>query len=74
MTRGRRLAYAAGVWSSPYKRSAEGRDASYRLALRGVPDPLDADFERCAIAVLEPMLAVIDDPRIRTPTARAATK
>jgi exodeoxyribonuclease V gamma subunit len=65
MTRGRRVAEAASVWGSPWKRFTESREASYRLALRGVPDPIDADFERCAIAVFEPMLAVIDDPGIR---------
>jgi len=42
----------------------EDHDPAYRLCLRGVPDPLDAAFERCAHIVLDPLLQNIDDARI----------
>ena len=47
----------------------EDHDPSYRLCLRGVPDPLDAAFERSAHIVLDPLLRNILDPRIeKTPS------
>ena len=39
---------------------AEGRDAAYRLALRGCAEPLDEAFEELAQAVFDPLLAHID--------------
>jgi len=36
---------------------AEGRDPAVRLALRGLAEPLDGDFEALALAVFEPLLA-----------------
>ena len=42
---------------------AEGSDAAYRLALRGLPDPMGdgfGDFDDCARAVLEPLRAHLD--------------
>lgn len=40
---------------------AEGADPAYRLALRGVDDPLDAEFEGLARAVFEPLLDHLQD-------------
>jgi len=47
----------------PYARG-EKDHASYRLALRGVADPLDERFDASARAVFEPLLACIVDPRL----------
>ena len=41
----------------------EDSDPAYALALRGVDDPLDADFHACAVGVFGPLLACLDDPR-----------
>jgi len=55
---------AAQKWEGhPFARG-EKDQPSYRLALRGVADPLDAQFEAVATAVLEPLLACIVDPRL----------
>jgi exodeoxyribonuclease V gamma subunit len=43
----------------------EGADPAYELALRGIGDPLDAEFEACADMVFAPLLAHLDDPRLR---------
>jgi exodeoxyribonuclease V gamma subunit len=61
---GRDLGKAAKQWFGYPPRGGEKDYASYRLALRGVIDPLDAEFEECAQAVFEPLLAHIDDPRL----------
>jgi exodeoxyribonuclease V gamma subunit len=45
----------------------ERDDPAYRLALRGQHDPLDAEFKECARALFEPLLACIEDPRIKKP-------
>ena len=53
------LAAAAGAYR-PYGDAAawsESQDPAVRLALRGVDDPLDADFEALARAVFEPLRA-----------------
>ncbi|SBT08849.1 Exodeoxyribonuclease V, gamma subunit [Candidatus Accumulibacter aalborgensis] len=41
----------------------EEADPAYRLALRGLGDPLDAAFEQCASTVFGPLLAYLDDSR-----------
>lgn len=60
------LGKAAGTWSStsfhPY---GEDRDPAYGLALRGVDEPLDDEFIACATTVFQPLLAVIDDDRLK---------
>lgn len=43
----------------------ECRDAAIRLAFRGRPDPLDETFFELAARVLEPLLAHLDDERLR---------
>jgi exodeoxyribonuclease V gamma subunit len=50
-------------WNAEYP--GEDRDPAYRLALRGVDDPLDAEFIECATKVFEPLLKAIDDHRIK---------
>lgn len=40
-------------------------DAATALALRGVPDVLDEDFQDNAHAILDPLLAQLDDPRVK---------
>ncbi len=42
---------------------SECADLNYRLILRGVPDPLDADFCGIASVVFDPLLRCLDDPR-----------
>jgi len=58
------LAAAANVWRvSTYKPFAEGADAGYRLALRGLPDPMaegSDDFSDCSHAVLDPLFASLE--------------
>ena len=50
--------------STPDRPHGEAKNPAYRLALRGVADPLAGDFERCAQAVYAPLLAALDDPRV----------
>ena len=58
------LRKAVQKWEGhPYARG-EKDHASYRLALRGVADPLDERFDASARAVFEPLLACIVDPRL----------
>ncbi len=46
-----------GKWQSTSASTlGEDRDPAYRLALRGVDDPLDAEFVECATTVFEPLL------------------
>lgn len=42
---------------------AEGSDPAYRLALRGVEDPLDDEFRRLATAMFGPLQAHLQDRR-----------
>ena len=60
------LQKASKTWQStsfyPY---GEDRDPAYRVALRGVDDPLDDEFEQCAAIVFAPLLRVIDDHRLQ---------
>jgi exodeoxyribonuclease V gamma subunit len=59
------LAKARGAWESTrFHEFGEERDAAYRLALRGVADPLDDEFAACATAVFAPLLQAIDDERL----------
>jgi exodeoxyribonuclease V gamma subunit len=66
---GQKLSDARKQWQSlqaaPF---GESCDPSYRLALRGVSDPLDHDFARCAELVFAPLLQVIVDGRFRRST------
>jgi exodeoxyribonuclease V gamma subunit len=43
---------------------AERADPAYRLALRGLAEPLDDRFFALAVRVFEPLLACLDDPRL----------
>jgi exodeoxyribonuclease V gamma subunit len=53
---------ARRVWTpGDMRRFAEGDDPAYRLALRGVDDPLDGEFEALARAVFEPLTAHVED-------------
>jgi exodeoxyribonuclease V gamma subunit len=62
----RRLSAARAKWLSNEQRPwGEESEPAHRLALRGVADPLDAEFVACADAVLEPLLAHLDDPRVK---------
>ena len=54
---------ARAAWQSAATAWAEGDDPAYRLALRGVDDPLDEPFEALARAVYEPLQAVLQDER-----------
>jgi exodeoxyribonuclease V gamma subunit len=56
---------AATQWQGRPGYDGEKAYAAYRLALRGVENPLDEAFERCAKAVFDPLLAVIVDPRLK---------
>ncbi|MDE2208244.1 MAG: exodeoxyribonuclease V subunit gamma [Betaproteobacteria bacterium] len=57
---------AASIWkTTPFHEHGEDRDAAYRLALRGVDDPLDDEFAECAKAVFQPLLEVIVDERLK---------
>jgi exodeoxyribonuclease V gamma subunit len=58
------LRKAAAKWQGhPFSRG-EKDQPSNRLALRGVADPLDAQFEACAKLVFGPLLDCIVDPRL----------
>ncbi len=63
---------AHGAWQSrPGGPWAEGDDAHHRLALRGVADPLDAQFDALAQAVYGPLLAHLQGPAAAKPAAAA---
>ena len=49
-------------WKTP--RFGESHDPAYRIALRGVADPLDAQFVELASRVLGPLHAHLEDPRL----------
>jgi exodeoxyribonuclease V gamma subunit len=60
------LQAAAATWrSSKNKPFAEAADPAYRLAFRGQPEPLDAEFQDLAQAVFGPLLQHLHDPRVR---------
>ncbi|HEX6795932.1 MAG TPA: exodeoxyribonuclease V subunit gamma [Casimicrobiaceae bacterium] len=58
------LGRAAKQWFGYPPRGGEKDYPGYRLALRGVIDPIDAEFEECAQAIFDPLLASIDDARL----------
>jgi exodeoxyribonuclease V gamma subunit len=62
---GRDLAAAAKQWHPTFT-VAYGEDAepAYRLALRGIGDPLDADFQACAETVFGAIDAHLEDARL----------
>jgi exodeoxyribonuclease V gamma subunit len=63
--RGRDLARARRVWHSDYGPvPGEETHAAYRLALRGIKNPLDADFQACAETVFGLIGAHLDDERL----------
>jgi exodeoxyribonuclease V gamma subunit len=50
------------VWAGGYDSPGERDDPYYELAFRGI-DPLDADFERAARVVFEPLeAAIVQEP------------
>jgi exodeoxyribonuclease V gamma subunit len=53
---------ARAAWQSTHT-WAEGDDPAYRLALRGVDEALDGQFEALARSVYEPLQAVLQDER-----------
>jgi exodeoxyribonuclease V gamma subunit len=55
---------ARAVWRGHPQRPGEGADEAYRLALRGVAEPLDAEFVRCARAVFGPLRRCLRDGRV----------
>jgi exodeoxyribonuclease V gamma subunit len=60
----RNLAKAHAKWHPTYGAAhGEDRHGAYRLALRGIGDPLDADFQACAETVFGPADVCLDDPR-----------
>ena len=66
MEEGEKLGPAEGKWlTRPSYRYGEDRDAAYQLCLRGIENPLDEKFERCARIVFGPAFAVIADVRLR---------
>jgi exodeoxyribonuclease V gamma subunit len=57
---------ARAIWRpDPQNPFAEGADAAVRLALRGVADPLDGDFEALAAAVFVPLLDHLAEEPVR---------
>jgi exodeoxyribonuclease V gamma subunit len=66
VSEGESLSKATGTWQSTTLRPyGESRDSAYRLALRGVDDPLDAEFAECATMVFKPLLDAIEDDRLK---------
>ena len=59
-------ARARGRWRcTQHTPHGEEADPAYALALRGVDDPLDADFQACAVNIFGPLLACLQDPRVQ---------
>ena len=68
VSEGGKLSKAAHKWLSNMPNAfGEDSDPAYRLALRGVDDPLDAEFVVCATTVFQPLLNALEDPRVRKP-------
>ena len=56
---------ARSTWHSSRGRPwGEAENPAYRLALRGIDDPLDADFLACAQAIFGRMRPYLHDPRL----------
>lgn len=53
---GQALKAARKKWEVGYSGYGESTGSAYALALRGVADPLDADFERCAREIFLPFM------------------
>lgn len=57
-----RLAAARKCWDrNDYTGRGESTNPAYRLALRGIDDPLDKTFEQAASAIFDPLLAHLED-------------
>ncbi len=57
---------ALGAWlSTPERAFGEAVDPAYRLALRGIDEPLDAAFETLASAVFSPLREHLQDSRLK---------
>jgi len=62
---GARVSQAKAAWqSTPGRPFGEDRDPAYRLALRGLDDPIDEDFQHCAVTVFAPLMTCIEDHRL----------
>ncbi|HOG03175.1 MAG TPA: exodeoxyribonuclease V subunit gamma, partial [Accumulibacter sp.] len=58
------LAAARARWTNNRNPAwGESADPAFRLALRGLANPLDGDFEHCASSILGPMFDYLEDPR-----------
>jgi exodeoxyribonuclease V gamma subunit len=57
-----RFAAARRKWREG--RYPEGDHRAYRLALRGIEEPLDDAFVECANTIFAPLIAWIEDQRI----------
>ena len=69
VSEGESLSKAAGAWqSTSFRAYGEDRDSAYRLTLRGVDDPLDAEFIECATKLFKPLLGAIEDDRLKVRT------
>ena len=56
---------ANSSWYSTRNRAwGEGEQPAYRLALRGIADPIDSDFFACADTVFTPMHQYLEDSRL----------
>ena len=63
-TRGGSINAARSMWQQTVRTPfAEQAHPAYRLALRGVANPLDADFEQAARTVLTPLIDCLEDAR-----------
>ena len=59
------LSKASAKWKSTRDRPfGEEQDPAYRLALRGIANPLDEDFEKNAAMVFAPMKNCLQDDRL----------
>jgi len=58
------LVEARKIWEENYNGYGESTAPTYRLALRGVSDPLDESFEHLADASFGPLLKSLEDPRL----------
>ncbi|HET7134972.1 MAG TPA: exodeoxyribonuclease V subunit gamma, partial [Casimicrobiaceae bacterium] len=65
-SKGDKLKAAAGTWHGHPPFGGERDHRTYRLALRGVTDPLDEQFEECARTVFAPLRDSIVDPRLES--------
>lgn len=65
MVSGGNMGKAQGKWRSSTRHPwGEDRGAAYRLALRGVADPLDEAFAANARSILLPLRQHLEDPRL----------